>query len=151
MANMKNCRVCGKKYDACKRPAMSGTAFNYKEVACSPECGAEYIKQVMASRTSTSTVTTQVESSSVSTTTSTTIYGDDVLYADLQGVEVEVEVTIEHGDVDGVEVEVEAVVEYEEDDTICEAASGPESDEEDDGYPDVPDNTSKPRRRGRGH
>lgn len=51
MANEKvPCRVCGKLFIPCgKTSAMIG-AFNYREVACSPECGKEYMRRVIESR-----------------------------------------------------------------------------------------------------
>ena len=45
----KTCRVCGKVYEACNS-VRTGGAFNWREVACSPECGTEYFRRVMASR-----------------------------------------------------------------------------------------------------
>ena len=47
--SMKNCRVCGKPYEPCKNPRFDGT-FNWKEVACSPECGKEYLRRILKSR-----------------------------------------------------------------------------------------------------
>lgn len=48
---VKTCRVCGKEYEAC-RTAMSRAAgvFRWQEVACSPECGAEYLRRVTEAR-----------------------------------------------------------------------------------------------------
>lgn len=45
----KICRVCGKSYDACKTPNITG-GFRWRDVACSPECGAEYLRRVMEAR-----------------------------------------------------------------------------------------------------
>lgn len=45
---MMTCRVCGKEYEAC-RSANVG-AFRWQEVACSPECGAEYLRRINESR-----------------------------------------------------------------------------------------------------
>jgi len=45
----RNCRVCGKPYTPCKNPRFDG-AFNWKEVACSPECGEIYLQQILESR-----------------------------------------------------------------------------------------------------
>ena len=46
----KTCRVCGKEYDACKSARTGSPVFNWREVACSPECGAKYLEQVRKSR-----------------------------------------------------------------------------------------------------
>ncbi len=43
------CRVCGKKYEACRTPKVSN-AFRWQDVSCSPECGAEYLRKVQLSR-----------------------------------------------------------------------------------------------------
>ena len=44
----KICRVCGKEYKACMAKATG--AFRWQEVACSPECGAEYFERIRLSR-----------------------------------------------------------------------------------------------------
>lgn len=44
----KICRVCGVEYRACSQAANG--IFRYRDVACSPECGAEYLRRVEASR-----------------------------------------------------------------------------------------------------
>lgn len=49
-AVMKKCRVCGKVYEACGTPHPVDNTFRWKDVACSPECGAEYLRQVMEAR-----------------------------------------------------------------------------------------------------
>lgn len=48
---VKMCRVCGKKYEAC-RTMMNRAAgvFRWQEVACSPECGAEYLRRITETR-----------------------------------------------------------------------------------------------------
>lgn len=48
---VKTCRVCGKAYEAC-RTMMNRTAgvFRWQEVACSPECGAEYLRRINEAR-----------------------------------------------------------------------------------------------------
>lgn len=46
----KICRVCGKKYEACRSIKTGDSVFNWREVACSPECGKVYLQQVIASR-----------------------------------------------------------------------------------------------------
>ena len=48
---MKECRVCGKVYEACASAAKPGQVFRWQEVACSPECGAEYLRRVQEART----------------------------------------------------------------------------------------------------
>lgn len=49
----KTCRVCGKEYEACRSIKTGDTVFNWREVACSPECGKEYLQRVMTSRSAT--------------------------------------------------------------------------------------------------
>lgn len=44
------CRVCGKMFTPCNKTSSTLGAFNYREVACSPECGAEYLHRVQAAR-----------------------------------------------------------------------------------------------------
>ena len=46
----KNCRVCGKEYELCRNVKDGSGIFHYQEVSCSPECGAEYLRQVMEAR-----------------------------------------------------------------------------------------------------
>lgn len=46
----KNCRVCGKVYEACRSIKTGDTVFNWREVACSPECGRIYLQRITASR-----------------------------------------------------------------------------------------------------
>ena len=45
-----SCRVCGKEFTPCNKPSSVLGAFNYRAVACSPECGAEYLRRVQAAR-----------------------------------------------------------------------------------------------------
>lgn len=47
---MLTCRVCGKPYEPCYSIKMGSSVFNWREVACSPECGATYFKQIEESR-----------------------------------------------------------------------------------------------------
>lgn len=47
----KQCRVCGKLYTPCGDCERDKTAFHWRSVACSRECGAEYLKRIEASRT----------------------------------------------------------------------------------------------------
>lgn len=46
----KTCRVCGATYEACRSIKTGDGVFNWREVACSPECGEVYLRQVMTSR-----------------------------------------------------------------------------------------------------
>lgn len=48
---MKVCRICGAEYEGChtQRPNLNNE-FRWQEVACCPEHGAEYLKQILASR-----------------------------------------------------------------------------------------------------
>ena len=51
MASQKlKCRICGKEYDACSSSKKHSGVFRWQEVACSPECGSEYLKRVLQSR-----------------------------------------------------------------------------------------------------
>ena len=52
MAVTSTCRVCGKEYVPCKNAKYDPKVFNWKEVACSPECGGIYLERVIASRQS---------------------------------------------------------------------------------------------------
>lgn len=44
------CRVCGKEYEACHSLRADTGMFRWREVACSPECGEEYLHRVLESR-----------------------------------------------------------------------------------------------------
>ena len=48
---IKICKVCGREYEACHtlRPNLNNE-FRWQEVACSPEHGAEYLRQVLIAR-----------------------------------------------------------------------------------------------------
>lgn len=46
---MKECRVCGKPYEACRTQSVPGV-FRWQEVACSPACGEEYLRRILESR-----------------------------------------------------------------------------------------------------
>lgn len=51
MASSKlKCRVCGKEYDACSSSRKYDGVFHWQEVACSPECGNEYLNRVLRAR-----------------------------------------------------------------------------------------------------
>lgn len=61
MANgTKICRVCGKEYPACTTNRLTPGVFRWKDVACTPECGQEYFRRIMESRT-VKTVVEEVE------------------------------------------------------------------------------------------
>lgn len=51
MSQTAKCRVCGKEYTPCKSAKYDPTVFNWREVACSPQCGQTYLEQIIASRT----------------------------------------------------------------------------------------------------
>lgn len=55
------CRVCGKQFIPCAKSSKEIGAFNYMEVACSPECGEEYLKRVLAGRKKTAVTKTNTE------------------------------------------------------------------------------------------
>ncbi len=46
----KTCKICGKKYEGCTNAEKYDGVFRYQTVACSPECGAIYLAQIMKSR-----------------------------------------------------------------------------------------------------
>lgn len=47
---VKKCRVCGKEYEACRSANRAAGVFRWQEVACSPECGNIYLRQINESR-----------------------------------------------------------------------------------------------------
>lgn len=47
--NTKTCRNCGKEFTPCKT-ARKDNVFHWKELACSYECGVEYLDKVLESR-----------------------------------------------------------------------------------------------------
>lgn len=49
---IKTCRVCGATYEACNSARSGSNVFNWREVACSPECGMVYLERITASRIS---------------------------------------------------------------------------------------------------
>lgn len=49
MNSLAECRVCGKAYKPCRSEIQSGV-FRWQAVACSPECGAEYLRRIEESR-----------------------------------------------------------------------------------------------------
>lgn len=44
------CRVCGKTYVVCDAIRSGDKNFNWRKVACSPECGARYLREILESR-----------------------------------------------------------------------------------------------------
>lgn len=44
------CRVCGKTYEACNTTTKNSGVFQWRDVACSPECAAEYFRRVTEAR-----------------------------------------------------------------------------------------------------
>lgn len=44
------CRVCGKKYKGCRTSHPNDGVFRWQDVACCPEHGAEYLRQVLEAR-----------------------------------------------------------------------------------------------------
>jgi len=46
----KACRVCCNVYEACRSLKPNTGVFVWQEVACSPECGAAYLKRIVDSR-----------------------------------------------------------------------------------------------------
>lgn len=46
----KKCRVCGKLYTSCRTVNPVPGAYNWREVACSPECSVEYVRRVTQAR-----------------------------------------------------------------------------------------------------
>lgn len=50
MAPKKQCRVCGKDYEPCHSTKLQPGVFRWREVACSPECGAIYLQRIQESR-----------------------------------------------------------------------------------------------------
>lgn len=49
MSGTAKCRVCGKEFTPCRTPNPNGM-FRWREVACSFECGQEYLQRVMEAR-----------------------------------------------------------------------------------------------------
>ena len=50
MGRNKICRVCGKEYIPCRSIRPADDVFNWRAIACSPQCGEEYFKQVAIAR-----------------------------------------------------------------------------------------------------
>lgn len=44
------CKVCGKLYTPCADCEKDKSAFHWRTVACSPECGKKYFEMVMKAR-----------------------------------------------------------------------------------------------------
>lgn len=47
------CKVCGKLYTPCADCEKDKSAFHWRTVACSPECGKKYFEMVMKARNKT--------------------------------------------------------------------------------------------------
>lgn len=47
---LKQCRVCGKMYKACRTANIPDGVFRWQDVACSPECGSVYLQRINESR-----------------------------------------------------------------------------------------------------
>lgn len=67
MANKKLCRACGKEFTPCFicQSKRNNNPYNWRAIACSPECGEKYVQMVIAAREKESiaeqkTVNTQV-------------------------------------------------------------------------------------------
>jgi hypothetical protein len=39
------CQVCGKEYDSCKTPVIAEGFFQWRDIACSPQCAIKYMAQ----------------------------------------------------------------------------------------------------------
>nr|DAG68623.1 MAG TPA: hypothetical protein [Caudoviricetes sp.] len=46
----KPCRVCGKLFTPCAYCEKDDTAFHWRAIACSIECGKEYLRRVLEAR-----------------------------------------------------------------------------------------------------
>ena len=53
------CRVCGKEYEGCRTAQKVDGVFRWKEVSCSPECGAIYLERIRKSRAKTEVAVAQ--------------------------------------------------------------------------------------------
>lgn len=49
LPNTKICKICGKEYKYCKTESLKDI-FRWRDVACCPEHGKEYFRQIMESR-----------------------------------------------------------------------------------------------------
>ena len=46
----KICKSCGKAYEACRTFRRDSSVFRWQDVACSPECGQQYLTAVRIAR-----------------------------------------------------------------------------------------------------
>lgn len=46
----KICKACGKTYEACHTFRRDSSVFRWQDVACSPECGQQYLTAIRISR-----------------------------------------------------------------------------------------------------
>lgn len=58
-AALLKCRVCGKEYEGCRTAKKVDGVFRWKEVACTPECGAIYLDRIRKSRAKANVVAAQ--------------------------------------------------------------------------------------------
>ena len=42
--------MCGKEYEPCHSVGLQNGVFRWREVSCSPECGAIYLRRIQESR-----------------------------------------------------------------------------------------------------
>lgn len=50
MATTKKCKNCGKEFKPCRNLSGSNPNFHWRAVACSPECGEQYLHKVLVAR-----------------------------------------------------------------------------------------------------
>lgn len=50
MDPLMKCRTCGKEFVPCRSARLQDSVFRWREVACSPECGAIYLQKINESR-----------------------------------------------------------------------------------------------------
>lgn len=74
----KICRICGKEYPACQSIRRGDGIFHYREVACSPECGKEYLRRVIDDRTPPEEIVPPEPAEAVADVTQASIESDTV-------------------------------------------------------------------------
>lgn len=74
------CRVCGKLFTPCNKSTSEIGAFNYREMCCSPECGEQYLHDVMVARGQIKEDVKDTETESAEDTISDTDFNTDLLY-----------------------------------------------------------------------
>lgn len=50
MGSKLKCRVCGNLYTGCRSAFPNDGVFRWQTVACSPECGQQYLDEILKSR-----------------------------------------------------------------------------------------------------